>query len=314
MSQADAIDLSFLENALSGIKDSLSKARAAQSSGNTSKWRESLLEAGGVAVAALQELHDHPLWDKLREEQARRLEEWDEFTLPLIEELFIALGYRPPPSAQVLIDLNNKGLRLAAGLPDPNAPDPISTARIAIDRLRSMLSRLIWVRRHWYAIENGILVAFKTLGKALGAALTLKAAEKGLQEISDYAPALLGQLHDRAPHVLPSLSIALTTNISESITSWLSGPDTPALNDAIHNPPSSSRQGAVTQAPTQSPGQRPSTKSPGDRSSHVPGGPVSDRWLMPPTAPPPKDTGPARPPSRRPASPAENPFGPLDPS
>ena len=43
-------------------------------------------------MVALEELHDHPLWDGLRQERQHQLQQWQGFGLPVVDKLLVELG------------------------------------------------------------------------------------------------------------------------------------------------------------------------------------------------------------------------------
>ena len=66
-------------------------ARVSDEKGDIATGDDKVLEAAAEARVALGALYHHPLWDQLREEQQRRLEEWD-LKLPFVGDLFVLLA------------------------------------------------------------------------------------------------------------------------------------------------------------------------------------------------------------------------------
>jgi hypothetical protein len=220
MNQADAIDLSFIPTAINEIHRQLHEAAVAEKEGDHRQQRVALVRAGGEAMVALEELRDHPLWEELRQEQQRQLQQWQDLGIPVVDRLLVELGYKPPPPAKSLIDIGNTTLRLAVGLPDPEkaqATDPITLAQQAISKLYDLIAELMKSIRNMARLKEGLRRVCKALAGTLVAAIVIPAVQVGVREISPHAAELLRELLDHAAHMVPSLSMVLLAGIADEV-------------------------------------------------------------------------------------------------
>jgi hypothetical protein len=218
MNQADAIDLSFIPTAINEIHRLLHEAAVAEKEGDPKRERAALVRAGGEAMVALEELHDHPLWNELRQEQQRQLQQWQDLGLPVVDKLLVELGYKPPPPAKSLIDIGNTTLRLAVGLPDPEkaqATHPITLAQQATSDHHDLIADLMKSNQNMAKLKEGLRRVTKTLVGTLVAAIVIPAVQVGVRKVSPHAAELLRELLDHAAHMVPSLSMVLVAGIAD---------------------------------------------------------------------------------------------------
>jgi hypothetical protein len=241
LQQDAARDLSFIPATLTRINNALIGADAAARKHDRAKENAELLDAASEALVALQKLSSHPLWEMLHHDQQRRLQQWEGVALPVIDQLFVELGYHPPPPALTLIDLRSTDLRRAVGIRDLEGPDTIVAAREVIARLHQVLDKLMQAMRQHArfknALKSAIGVAAGALAKTLGTVIALPAAETEFRELTPHAVELLNQLRGQASLILPSLPMALVASISDDITRWFHGPVAPTIRSAFRLPP-----------------------------------------------------------------------------
>lgn len=218
MNYADAIDLSFIPKAITKIKDLLHDAAVAEAAGDAEGEWNALSEAGAESMVALRELHDHSLWDALRQEQEHRLQQWQDLVVPAVDRLLEELGYDPPPPAADWIDFGNEALGLAVGRPDRDGPDLITQAQDAIADLYELLDELTQSKRSLRRLKGGVIGACKVLAKAFGAAILAEAVRAAMHEINPHAAELLRDLFDHAARTLPSLSMVLVAGVVQDVS------------------------------------------------------------------------------------------------
>jgi hypothetical protein len=219
-----AIDLSFIPIAMNEVESQLHKAQVAGAKGDSAIEKERLVDAGVEALVALRQLRGLRLWDQLREERQRRIEDWRDLILPATGNLLEAMGYKPPPPANQFIDPGNAAMRRAVGIPDPRQADPVTEAEAAIGRLEGELASLLDELKRSTdpqtveKLKNGMratCTAFRReAGRTLVACLVVPAVQEGVRRFGPHAADLLHELLRHAEHVLPSLSMALVTRIA----------------------------------------------------------------------------------------------------
>lgn len=213
MSQADAIDLSFIPSAINKIQRLLHEADIAEKEDDSKREREVLIRAGAEAMVALEQLRDHSLWEELRQERQRQLQQWQDLGLPVVDKLLVELGYKPPPPAKSLIDVGDATLRQAVGLPDPEGVDPIAKAQEAISDLIELIGQLMGSIHNKIILKHLLERTCKGLAGTLVAAIVIPAVQAGVREVGPDAAELLRNLLDHVGHILPALSMGLVADI-----------------------------------------------------------------------------------------------------
>jgi hypothetical protein len=213
MNQADAIDLSFIPTAINEIHRLLHEAAVAEKEDDSKRERAALIRAGAEAMVALEKLQDHPLWEELRQERQRQLQQWQDLGLPVVDKLLVELGYKPPPPAKSLIEVGDTSLRLTVGLPDPEGADPITKAQQAISDLIELIGELMGSIHNKIILKNLLEKTSKALAGTLVAAIVIPAVQAGVRTVSPPAAELLRNLVDHVGHILPALSMGLVADI-----------------------------------------------------------------------------------------------------
>jgi hypothetical protein len=212
MNQANAIDLSFIPTAINEIHRLLHEAAVAEKEEDSKRERAALVRAGAEAMVALEELRDHLLWDEMRQERQRQLQQWQDLGLPVVDKLLVELGYKPPPPAKSLIDVGDTTLRLAVGLSDPEGADPITKAQQAISDLIELIGELMGSIHNNIILQDRLRKVCKALAGTLVAAIVIPTVQAGVREVSPDAAELLRSLLDHVGHILPALSIGFVAD------------------------------------------------------------------------------------------------------
>jgi hypothetical protein len=249
VNQANPIDLSFIPTALRAVNQRLHEADVAEGRNDAETTLDKLLEAGGEARAALKQLNGSGLWDALRLERERRQQQWQDLVLPATDKLLKALRYTPLPTlppASAYIDPGNKAMRQAAGIPEPDAPDPITQAKAAVTTLDQLLQELISDLNEERKkaenppkielLKNGIRglcrEGIRQLTAAFVAATVLPAAQAVIEQVSPEARDLLHHLLVQTRDTLPWLSTVFVAGIAipdDAVRQLIEARDLPEL-------------------------------------------------------------------------------------
>jgi hypothetical protein len=214
MSQADAVDLSFIPTAINEIHRLLHEAAVAEKEKDSKGERVALIRAGAEAMVALETLRDHPLWEELRQERQRQVQQWQELGLPVVDKLLVELGYKPPPAAKSLIEVGDSTLRLAVGLADPEGADPISKAQEAISDLIERIGELMGSIHNKTLLKNLLQRTSKALAGTLVVAIVIPAVQAGVRTVSPDAAELVRNLVNHVGHILPALLMGLVADVA----------------------------------------------------------------------------------------------------
>jgi hypothetical protein len=221
------IDISYIADALVQIDRYLHVATVSPDHGEQNK---ALIMAGRTGCAALNRLSaDDQVWLRLRDLH-KELQQWQRLQVPIVADLFKALGHGSTESADTLISTANDLIQEAAGFPTQRSEDPITQAQELVEELRLLTCALASSaqRKHWWM---GVARApLKILGGVLLGVVAAE-ADTGLREVAPRALHLVDELAERVGQALPSLSLGALvtgTRLARQDMTGISQPDSHA--------------------------------------------------------------------------------------